>query len=39
MNPFVDYLNSLRTQEGATNPNYVEENRTEYPRARSRCAS
>lgn len=30
MNPFVDYLNSLRTQDGATNPNYVEENRTEY---------
>jgi len=30
MNPFVDYLNSLRTQDGATNPNYVEENRAEY---------
>jgi hypothetical protein len=30
MNPFVDYLNSLRTQDGATNPNYVEENRGEY---------
>ena len=29
-NPFVEYLNSLRTQEGATNPNYVEENRAEY---------
>jgi hypothetical protein len=30
MNPLVDYLNSLRTQDGATNPNYVEENRPEY---------
>lgn len=29
-NPFVDYLNSLRTQDGETNPNYVEENRADY---------
>lgn len=29
-NPFVDYLNSLRTQDGASNPNYVEENRSDY---------
>lgn len=30
INPFVDYLNSLRTQDGASNPNYVEENRPDY---------
>jgi hypothetical protein len=29
-NPLVDYLNSLRTQDGASNPNYVEENRSDY---------
>lgn len=29
-NPLVDYLNSLRTQDGASNPNYVEENRPDY---------
>lgn len=30
LNPLVDYLNSLRTQDGASNPNYVEENRPDY---------
>ena len=29
MNPFVDYLNSLRTQDAESSPNYVEENRAE----------
>jgi hypothetical protein len=29
LNPFVDYLNSLRTQDAEFNPNYVEENRAE----------
>jgi len=29
VNPFVDYLNSLRTQDAESSPNYVEENRAE----------
>ncbi len=30
LNPFVEYLNALRTQEGDANPDYVEENRSRH---------